>query len=136
MARARDLRRAIEEHRARRRIALEGAIAAGARARGAGGARQRGTADLAAELDDRVVLRQLFEGLRARLSAREREAAALCYLQGLSRAQAAARMGISESRMRKLMDGSGAGRPGCRRQGRRARARRSVRARGARSRAR
>ncbi len=50
--------------------------------------------------------------MRGRLSAREREAAALCYLQGLSRSQAAARMGISEARMRKLMDGQGAGRPG------------------------
>ncbi len=68
--------------------------------------------DFAAELDDRIRLRQLFEGLRGRLSAREREAAALCYMQGLSRSQAAARMGISEARMRKLMDGQGAGRPG------------------------
>jgi RNA polymerase sigma factor (sigma-70 family) len=68
--------------------------------------------DLAAELDDRMRLRHLFEGLRGRLSAREREAAALCYLQGLSRSQAADRMGISEARMRKLMDGRGAGRPG------------------------
>jgi RNA polymerase sigma factor (sigma-70 family) len=68
--------------------------------------------DLAAELDDRVTLRQLFEGLRGRLDAREREAAVLCYLQGLSRSEAAARMGISEVRMRKLMEGRGAGRPG------------------------
>ena len=75
---------------------------------------QQGAAepDFAAELDDRMRLRHLFEGLRGRLSAREREAAALCYLQGLSRSQAAARMGISEARMRKLMDGRGAGRPG------------------------
>ena len=68
--------------------------------------------DFAADLDDRMRLRQLFEGLRGRLSAREREAAAFCYLQGLSRSEAAARMGISEARMRKLMDGQGAGRPG------------------------
>ena len=71
-----------------------------------------GEPDFAADLDDRIRLRQLFEGLRARLSSREREAAALCYLQGLSRSQAAARMGISQSRMRKLMDGQGAARPG------------------------
>ena len=45
------------------------------------------------------------EGLRGRLSPRERQAAALCYLQGCSRADAAARMGVSEARMRKLMDG-------------------------------
>jgi hypothetical protein len=49
------------------------------------------------------------EGMRARLDVREREAAALCYLQGYSRAQAAARMGISETRMRKVMEGSGRG---------------------------
>jgi hypothetical protein len=57
-------------------------------------------------------LRALFEGLRGRLSARECEAASLCYLQGLSRAQAAARMGIGETAMRKLMEGRGPGRPG------------------------
>ncbi len=65
--------------------------------------------DLADALDDRLKLKRLLEGLRSRLSPRERQAAALCYLQGLSRAQAAAQMGISEARMRKLMDGS---RPG------------------------
>ncbi|HEY4450488.1 MAG TPA: sigma factor-like helix-turn-helix DNA-binding protein [Solirubrobacteraceae bacterium] len=74
-----------------------------------GGARER---DLAAELDDRDRLRQLFEGLRTRLSAREREAAVLCYLQGLTRSEAAARMGVSETRMRKLMEGRGPGSPG------------------------
>jgi RNA polymerase sigma factor (sigma-70 family) len=68
--------------------------------------------DLAGELDDRARLRQLMEGLRGRLSPRERQAAALCYLQGLSRADAATRMGISEARMRKLMEGARAGSPG------------------------
>jgi hypothetical protein len=68
--------------------------------------------DLAAELDDRAQLRALFEGLRGRLSGREREAAVLCYLQGLSRAEAAERMGVSETRMRKVMEGRGPGRPG------------------------
>jgi DNA-directed RNA polymerase specialized sigma24 family protein len=67
--------------------------------------------DLAGELDDRARLRQVFEGMRATLSKRECEAASLCYLQGLSRAQAAERMGIGEARMRKLMEGA-AGRPG------------------------
>jgi RNA polymerase sigma factor (sigma-70 family) len=65
--------------------------------------------DLAAELDDRRRLRSLLEGLRGRLSLREQQAATLCYLHGLSRAEAAARMGVSESRMRKLMDGAGDG---------------------------
>ncbi len=69
-------------------------------------------ADIAAELDDRMRLRQLFEGLRGRLDGREREAATLCYLQGLSRSEAAAQMGVSEARMRKLMEGRGPGRPG------------------------
>jgi RNA polymerase sigma factor (sigma-70 family) len=69
-------------------------------------------ADFAADLDDRMRLRHLFEGLRGRLDAREREAATLCYLQGLSRSEAAARMGVSEARMRKLMEGRGPGRPG------------------------
>ncbi len=107
-------RRAIDEQRARRALAcaeieqkvdrLAGTpIAAGAAASGR---------DLADELDDRARLRQLFEALRGRLSEREREAATLCYLQGLSRAQAAARMGVSETRMRKLMEGGGAGSPG------------------------
>ncbi len=115
-------RRAIDEHR-------------GARARGFGGLAQvestgsergvmgatagthvtriaRAEPDFAAELDDRAKLRQLFEALRSRLSARECEAAALCYLQGLTRAQAARRMGIGEARMAKLMEGRGPGSPG------------------------
>jgi RNA polymerase sigma factor (sigma-70 family) len=115
-------RRAIDEHR-------------GARARGVGNLAQvestgaerevegaaagahiahivRTEPDLAAELDNRAKLRQLFEALRSRLSARECEAAALCYLQGLTRAQAAQRMGISEARMTKLMEGRGPGSPG------------------------
>ncbi len=95
-------RRALDEHRARARTGLHGELAVD-------GAADR---DLAEELDDRARLRQLFEGLRGRLDAREREAAALCYLQGLSRAEAAARMGVSEARMGKLMEGRGPGRPG------------------------
>jgi RNA polymerase sigma factor (sigma-70 family) len=108
-------RRAIEEHRSRRRsYPTEGVGEAngpsGRRGSAAGeGVREH---DFADELDDRTRLRQLFEGLRGRLSAREQEAAALCYLQGLSRAEAAERMGISQARMRKLMEGPGPGRPG------------------------
>lgn len=92
-------RRALDEHRARRRVQP----VAGA---GDGVGDDR---DLAAELDDRAKLRSLLEALRTRLSEREQKAATLCYLQGLSRADAAARMGLSESRMRKLMEGAGAG---------------------------
>jgi hypothetical protein len=92
-------RRALDEHRARRDMQNL-----------AGAADRAGEEhDLAAELDDRTKLRSLLEALRARLSEREQQAAALCYLQGLSRAEAAARMGISESRMRKLMEGGGSG---------------------------
>lgn len=96
-------RRALDEHRARRGavpLALDG---------GSGrvvGARER---DLAEELDDRARLRALLEALRSRLNERERQAAALCYLQGLSRIEAAAQMGVSASRMRKLMEGAGKG---------------------------
>ncbi len=68
--------------------------------------------DIAATLDARAKLQHLFEGLRSRLSERECTVASLCYLQGLSRAEAAARMGISEARMRKLMDGASPSRPG------------------------
>jgi RNA polymerase sigma factor (sigma-70 family) len=68
--------------------------------------------DLASQLDDQRRLREIFEGLRERLSPRECQAASLCYLQGLSRAEAAVQMGISETRMRKLMEGNGAGQPG------------------------
>jgi RNA polymerase sigma factor (sigma-70 family) len=68
--------------------------------------------DPADGLDHRARLRQLLEGLRGRLGPRERQAAALCFLHGLSRADAAAQMGISQARMRKLMDGSRAGSPG------------------------
>src|SRR2546421_635652 len=88
--------------------ALRAGVLAGVRARLGASA---GDA-LAAELDRRIRLRQLFEALRLRLGQRELQAAALCYLQGLSRSEAAAQMGVSEARMRKLMEGSGNGRPG------------------------
>ncbi len=91
-------RRAIEEHRSRRRAypttaweSRTGCVVGAIQAK-PGRTLER---DLAGELDDRIRLRQVFEGLRGRLSERERQAAALCYLQGLSRSEAAARMGIS-----------------------------------------
>jgi DNA-directed RNA polymerase specialized sigma24 family protein len=105
-------RRAIDESRSagRRR---HGETSAGFSSGDAGGwSPASSTPDLAADLDRRARLREVFEGLRTRLSERECEAASLCYLQGLSRADAAERMGISEARMRKLMEGPGAGRPG------------------------
>lgn len=83
--------------------ALAGAAAVGGAVAGAAA----GEPDMAAALDDRVRLRSLFEAVRSRLTVRECEAVSLCYLQGLSRAEAAARMDISERRMQKLMEGSG-----------------------------
>jgi DNA-directed RNA polymerase specialized sigma24 family protein len=101
-------RRAIDESRAASRAGVVGVGEMGARP-----LRLDAQApDLAGELDDRTRLRQVFEAMRASLSARECEAASLCYLQGLSRAEAAARLGISAARMRKLMEGTGPGRPG------------------------
>jgi DNA-directed RNA polymerase specialized sigma24 family protein len=110
-------RRAIDEHRARARAGLRerggerpsgeplGAVAHA----GFGCAAAR---DPALEIDERTRLRHLLEALRLQLSEREQQAAALCYLQGLSRAQAARTMGVSDTRMRKLMEGTGRGRPG------------------------
>jgi RNA polymerase sigma factor (sigma-70 family) len=109
-------RRAIDEHRAARANRHQPQRAA-AREPDLAAALEPDLAaaqepDLAAALDDRARLRQLFEALRGRLNARECEAAALCYLQGVTRAEAAERMGISEARMGKLMEGAGPGRPG------------------------
>jgi DNA-directed RNA polymerase specialized sigma24 family protein len=97
-------RRAVEECRVRR-AAVSSPDELERRQSSTGG-------DLAGALDDRIRLAQLFEGLRAHLNDRERQAVTLCYLHGLSRAEAAARMGISDGRMRKLMEGRGASDPG------------------------
>ncbi len=94
-------RRAIDEHRS------HGPSRPGDRPALAGA-----EPDLADELDTRVRLRHLFEGLRGRLNQRELEAATLCYLHGLTRSEAAGRMGLSDARMRKLMEGQGPRSPG------------------------
>jgi DNA-directed RNA polymerase specialized sigma24 family protein len=97
------LRRAIEERRARRYGVKAAEIAVD----------ECGIEpDLAGRMDDLRKLHQVFEGLRERLNGRECQAASLCYLQGLSRAEAAERMGITPKRMRKLMEGDGAARQG------------------------
>jgi DNA-directed RNA polymerase specialized sigma24 family protein len=101
-------RRAIDEHRAAGPTGVLGVGEIGSYQSRFDATRT----DLASELDDRARLRHVFEALRSRLSPRECEAASLCYLQGLSRAEAAERMGVSEARMRKLMEGAGSGRPG------------------------
>lgn len=102
-------RRALDELRTRARQSR--ACEAGAQLASSSGVQSPGGADFAGELDDRARLRHVLEALNGALSPRERQAAALCYLQGLSRSHAARRMGVSELRMRKLMDGS-PGRPG------------------------
>ena len=61
--------------------------------------------DHAARMDDRARLRQFVEGMRERLSARECQAAALCYLHDFSRAEAATLLGVEPKRMEKIMDG-------------------------------
>jgi DNA-directed RNA polymerase specialized sigma24 family protein len=92
-------RRAIDEWRASTRQRALGEAHASVLAAGHAG-------DIAEELDDRDRLRQLMEGFVVRMSPRERRAATLCYLHGLPRVQAARCMGVSEARMRKLMDGT------------------------------
>lgn len=99
-------RRALDEHRSR--ATLRGELCADLDARELA-VQER---DIAGELDDRLRLRQVLEALRSRLSERECQAASLCYLQGLSRSEAASCMGISPARMRKLMEGRGPGKPG------------------------
>lgn len=97
-------RRAVDELRVRsRQDRLSQAFRELAPLPGSGA--QLGT-DFAGQLDDRARLREVLQGLKADLSPRERQAASLCYLQDLSRSQAARRMGLSERRMTKLMDGS------------------------------
>lgn len=93
-------RRAIDEHRTRRVEAqLTDRTPAADR-------------DFAEEIDDRRRLSELLQGLGVSLSEHERQAAVLCYLQGLSRAEAAQRLGLGLRRMQRLMEGKGARRPG------------------------
>jgi DNA-directed RNA polymerase specialized sigma24 family protein len=60
--------------------------------------------DTVERLDDRRRLREFVEALRDELDERERMAAGLCYLHGYTRPQAAEAMGLSEGRMKKVMD--------------------------------
>jgi DNA-directed RNA polymerase specialized sigma24 family protein len=55
-------------------------------------------------LDDRRRLREFVEAMREELDERERTAASLCYLHGYTRPQAAQAMGLTEGRMKKVMD--------------------------------
>ncbi|WP_028057772.1 sigma-70 family RNA polymerase sigma factor [Candidatus Solirubrobacter pratensis] len=60
--------------------------------------------DLAAQVDDHIRLRRFAEGMRERLSGRERQAAVLCYVQDYSRPEAARALGVKPRRMEKIMD--------------------------------
>ncbi len=60
--------------------------------------------DTVDRLDDQRRLREFVEGLREELGERERMAACLCYVHGYSRPEAARAMGLSEGRMKKVMD--------------------------------
>jgi DNA-directed RNA polymerase specialized sigma24 family protein len=61
--------------------------------------------DVDALLDDHRQLTQFMEGMRDRLTERERQAATLCYIHGCTRPQTAQALGVSPKRMEKLMDG-------------------------------
>jgi DNA-directed RNA polymerase specialized sigma24 family protein len=60
--------------------------------------------DALQRLDDRRRLREFVEALRDELDERERTAASLCYVHGYTRPQAAQAMGLTEGRMKKVMD--------------------------------
>ncbi|MFA4927282.1 MAG: sigma-70 family RNA polymerase sigma factor, partial [Patulibacter sp.] len=60
--------------------------------------------DVDAQLDDAQQLREFLEGLKSRLDEREARAAALCYVHGYTRPEAAKIIGVSSARMEKLMD--------------------------------
>jgi|1186.fasta_scaffold01717_2 DNA-directed RNA polymerase specialized sigma24 family protein len=60
--------------------------------------------DVAARLDDHTKLKHFMEGLKDRLSRRELEAAALCYIHGYSRPEAAKVLDVEPKRMEKIMD--------------------------------
>jgi DNA-directed RNA polymerase specialized sigma24 family protein len=89
-------RRALDEFRALRMEARVDADALDG---------QRVDLDLAARVDDHMRLRHFISGMRVNLHGREREAAALCYVQDYSRGEAAQAMGIKPRRMEKIMDG-------------------------------
>ena len=60
--------------------------------------------DIDALLDDHVQLTHFMEGMRDRLTGRERQAATLCYIHGCTRPQASEALGVSPKRMEKMMD--------------------------------
>ena len=109
-------RRAIEEHRSRRRGYPTRASASRTGSRGgaaAGAADGRAERDFAAELDDRDAAAPAVRGAaRAPERARARGGGALLPAGPLARGGGRADGHVSEARMRKLMEGRGPGRPG------------------------
>lgn len=55
-------------------------------------------------LDQQQEFQQFVEGMRSSLNQRELQAATLCYVYGLSRPEAAERVGVRPKRMEKIMD--------------------------------
>lgn len=55
-------------------------------------------------LDQQREFKQFVEGMRSSLNQRELQAATLCYVYGLSRPEAAERVGVRPKRMEKIMD--------------------------------
>jgi hypothetical protein len=86
--------RVVDEHRARRGDRRDDVDPATLAAPGL---------DLEGRLDDERRLRELAEGMRARLGERERRAAVLCYLHGFTRDEAADALGLRAARMQKVM---------------------------------
>jgi DNA-directed RNA polymerase specialized sigma24 family protein len=60
--------------------------------------------DLAGQLDDSLRVRALMQGMRERLDDRELHAAALCYVHGYTRPEAARALGVRPRRFEKVMD--------------------------------
>lgn len=60
--------------------------------------------DLEGQLDDRLRVRALMQGMRERLDGRELRAAALCYVHGYTRPEAARELGVRPRRFEKVMD--------------------------------
>lgn len=96
-------RRAIDEQRARRAHGVHALAGQEPRAR-VDADEDQDDGGFAGVLEARDRMRWLFEGIGA-LPRREREAACLCFLHGLSRADAARQMGVSQRRLERLMDG-------------------------------
>jgi DNA-directed RNA polymerase specialized sigma24 family protein len=89
-------RRALNDHRRNRRLIGDDHHLAGV-------ATSRSD-DLAGHIDDRDTLLRLLDGMAERLTPREQALAALYYLRGYTRAEAATALDVSHTRAGKLLD--------------------------------